>query len=432
MNESNITNESSYPKWRVYYAWTLLFLLYIFDYMDRFIIVALYPFLKSEWGLSDAQCGLFMSAVFWAEVIFALPIATLIDRWSRTKGIGIMAIIWSLATAAGAFTRSFAQLFSTRCIVGVGEAGYSSGGIALISAITRPEKRARWLGFWQAGIPLGQAAGILLGGWIAVNYGWRNALGIVAIPGMIVAFLFFWVKDYKTVELVKSVSNAEATDKVKMGTMDIIKELFRSKSLVLDNFATAAMTFVTTAFITWLSAYLQRFQGISVERSSMMVAGLLIVAFIGAPLGGFLTDQWLKNRANARMLFPAIFTLLSGALLLVGFTLFQGITSYLFIMASGFAITMCLPGALAVTQDVVHPGLRTTSRSVAVIFQTLLGGALGPLVIGILSDMYGLDKALLFLPVISLLSALLFFWGSFYYKKDFDNCEKCQIVFDSK
>jgi MFS family permease len=432
MNESATKRKSSYPRWRVYYAWTLLFLLYIFDYMDRFIIVALYPFLKNEWGLSDAQCGLLMSAVFWAEVIFALPIAALIDRWSRTKGIGIMAFIWSLATAAGAFTRSFTQLFATRCVVGIGEAGYSSGGIALISAITKPEKRARWLGFWQAGIPLGQAMGILLGGWIAVNYGWRNALGIAAIPGMIIAVMFFWVKDYKTVELVKSVSKLAATDKVKMGLMDVIKELFRSKSLVLDNFATAAITFNTTAFISWLSVYLQRFQGMSVERSSMMVAGLLIVAFIGAPLGGFLTDHWLKTRDNARMLFPAICALLSAALLLGGFTLSHGIVAYFFIVASGFFTMMCLPGGLAVTQDVVHPGLRTTSRSVAVILQTLLGGALGPLVIGILSDIYGLDKALLFLPGIGLLTAILFFWGSFYYKDDLDACEKCQIVFDTE
>ena len=429
LNDGTVIQEPVYPRWRVYYAWTLLFLLYIFDYMDRFIVVALYPFLKSEWGLSDAQCGLFMSAVFWAEVIFALPIAALIDRWSRTKGIGIMAIVWSLATAAGAFTRNFAQLFTTRCFVGFGEAGYSSGGIALISAITKPEKRARWLGFWQAGIPIGQAMGILLGGWIAVNFGWRNALGIAAIPGIIVAIMFFWVKDYKTVELVKSIPKEEAAGKVKMGTVDIIKELFRSKSLVLDNFATAAITFLTTAFISWLAVYLQRFQGMSVERSSMMVAGMLIVAFIGAPLGGFLTDQWLKTRPNARMLFPALCALISAALLLAGFTLFHGFTAYLFIVASGFFIMMCLPGGLAVTQDVVHPGLRTTSRSVAVIFQTLLGGALGPLVVGALSDMYGLDKAMMFLPSIGLLAAILFFWGSFYYKKDLDACEKCQIVF---
>jgi predicted MFS family arabinose efflux permease len=431
MKEEKTAQMSSYAQWRVYYAWTLLFLLYIFDYADRMIIVSLYPFLKAEWGLTDAQCGLFMSAVSWAEVLFAFPIATLIDRWSRTKGIGIMAIVWSLATAAGAFTRNFTQLFVTRCVVGLGEAGYSSGGIALISAITKPEKRARWLGFWQAGIPLGQAMGILLGGWIAVHYGWRNALGVVALPGLVVAIMFFWVRDYKTIELTKSVSKQETRARVKMGKLDVLKELFRSKALILNNLGSAAFMFVVTAVVTWLSAYLQRFSGMSIKQSSLMVAGLLIVAFVGAPLGGHFTDQMLKTRANARMLFPAICASAATVILAVGLSFFKGSVLYVFIAASAFFTMMCLPGTLAVTQDLVHPGLRTSSRSVTVIYQTLLGGALGPLVVGALSDAFGLDKAFLILPAVYALSAALFFWGSLYYKKDLDECEKCEIVFEN-
>jgi MFS family permease len=432
MSQSTVTAQSAYSPGRVFYAWILLFFLYIFDYGDRYVMVALYPFLKSEWALTDAQCGLLMSAVSWAEVILAIPIAMLIDRWSRKKGISLMAIIWGIFTAAGAFTRSFAQLFTTRVFVGIGEAGYSSGGIALLSAITRPEKRARWLGFWQAGIPLGQALGIMVGGLIAVAYGWRAALGIFAIPGIIVAILFFWVKDYKTVELTKSVSKDAAVVKVKMGALDVVKELFRSKALVFNNFGSASFIFVTTAIVTWLSAYLQRYQGMNVTNSSMLVAGLLVVSFIGAPLGGFLTDQWLKSRNNARMMFPAFSALIGMLLLTVALFLVNGFAVYLFIMASGFFLMMCLPGALAVTQDLVHPGLRTTSRSVAVVYQTLLGSALAPLVIGVLSDVYGLDNALKFLPAVTLLAAILFFWGSFYYKKDLDDCEKCEIVFENK
>lgn len=63
MSEVPVPGQSEYPRWRVWYTWILLFLLYIFDYADRYIVVSLYPFLKSEWGLSDAQCGLLMSGV---------------------------------------------------------------------------------------------------------------------------------------------------------------------------------------------------------------------------------------------------------------------------------------------------------------------------------------------------------------------------------
>ena len=90
-----------------YFAFILLFLLYMFDYIDRTVIVSLFPFLKKDWGLSDTQCGLLVSAVYWSILIFSLPVSILIDRWSRKKCIGLMALFWGLATLACAFTRNF-------------------------------------------------------------------------------------------------------------------------------------------------------------------------------------------------------------------------------------------------------------------------------------------------------------------------------------
>ena len=58
-----------------YYAFALLFLLYMFDYIDRLVIVSLFPFLKRDWGLTDAQCGLLVSAVYWSILIFSLPVS---------------------------------------------------------------------------------------------------------------------------------------------------------------------------------------------------------------------------------------------------------------------------------------------------------------------------------------------------------------------
>ena len=150
-----------------YIIFILLFLLYMFDYIDRTIVGALFPFLKRDWGISDAQCGLLVSAVYWSILIFSLPVSILVDRWSRKKSIGLMALLWSLATLACAFTRNFGQLFIARTAIGIGEAGYAPGGTAMISAMFPAEKRARMLGFWNASIPLGSALGIMLGGLIA-------------------------------------------------------------------------------------------------------------------------------------------------------------------------------------------------------------------------------------------------------------------------
>lgn len=192
------------------YIFVLLFLLYMFDYIDRMVITSLFPFLKADWNLTDTQCGMLVSAVYWSIVLFTFPVSILVDRWSRRKTIGIMATLWGIATAAGAFTKTFRQLFIVRTVIGVGEAGYAPGGSALLSAIYPQKKRSWMMGLWNASIPLGSAIGVALGGLIAAKWGWRHALGLVALPGIIVAILFFFIKDYKTVGLVK---NAEPKNK---------------------------------------------------------------------------------------------------------------------------------------------------------------------------------------------------------------------------
>ena len=100
--------------WKVFW---LLFLLYMFDYMDRMVVVSLFPFLKQDMGLTDAQCGLLVSAVYWSILIVSFPASVLVDRWSRTKSISFMAAIWSMATLACAFTRTFSRLFMARAVI---------------------------------------------------------------------------------------------------------------------------------------------------------------------------------------------------------------------------------------------------------------------------------------------------------------------------
>jgi predicted MFS family arabinose efflux permease len=105
-----------------WYVFGLLFFLYMFDYVDRMVVVSLFPYLIHDWGLSDTQCGLLVSTVYWSIVILSFPISVVIDRWSRKKCIGFMAVLWSMATVACAFTGNYAQLFFARTLIGVGEA----------------------------------------------------------------------------------------------------------------------------------------------------------------------------------------------------------------------------------------------------------------------------------------------------------------------
>lgn len=398
--------------WKVFW---LLFGLYMFDYMDRMVIVSLFPFLKQDMGMTDAQCGLLVSAVYWSILIFSFPASILVDRWSRTKSISIMAVFWSIATLACAFTKSFPQLFMARAAIGIGEAGYAPGGTAMLSANFPMEKRARILGLWNASIPLGSALGIGIGGFVAHHFGWRHAFGLVAIPGLLLALLFYFVKDYQTIQLTKK----EKTGKeIKMQLVDMAKQFTHNPTLLCNNLAFALNVFITTSLLTWLPTYFHRFDNLAMDKAGMKASSIMVLAIIGAPLGGFLSDMWMKKKENARLLFPAVSSILTGILLFIAFSFFHGKTQYIVLLFVGITAVAFVPSCVAVTQDVVHPGLRAVSLSLNIIIQHLLGSSLAPIVIGKLSDDYGLDKALTVLPVFALLAGVLLFIGSFFYKKD--------------
>lgn len=409
------------------YIFTLLFLLYMFDYIDRLVIVSLFPYIKLDWGLSDAQLGLLVSAVYWSILVFTLPVSILIDRWSRKNCIGFMAIIWCLATAACAFTRNFGQLFSARVAIGAGEAGYAPGGTAMISALYPREKRARMLGFWNASIPLGSAIGIALGGFVAQHFGWQHAFGLVAIPGMIVALLFFGVRDYKTVALVTTDKPGASGPGRAMAWGDLVREFTHKPSLIFNNLAMAGCVFVTTSLLTWLPTYFHRVEGLDMTKAGLKGSAVMLLAIVGAPLGGYLTDRWYKRNKKARLLLPALSSLLTGILLFITFGLLQGVPQYVALLASGIAATGFISGAVAVTQDVVHPGLRAVSLSLNIIIQHVFGSSVGPPVIGALSDRMGLETAVLFIPVFALAAAGLFLVGSFFYVRDLEKVPRVDV-----
>jgi MFS family permease len=425
MNSTGSANDSPAGRGQARYVFTLLFLLYLFDYMDRLVVTSLFPFIKADWGLSDAQCGMLVSAVYWSIVAFTFPVSILVDRWSRKKTIGLMAVVWSVATALCAFTRSFPQLFGARTLIGIGEAVYAPGGTAMISGLYPQEKRSMIMGIWNISIPLGSALGVAIGGIVATHWGWRHAFGLVALPGFIVAVLFFFVKDYKTVDLVKTAE--DGAGKMKMKAKDIFLEFIRNPTLVFTYLGFASVVFCTTSLLTWLPTYFHRVNNIPEDQAGIKAGAVLLLALVGAPAGGFLADRWFRKRINARLLLPAITSIMACVVLFSGLTFFEDGSQYAFILLVGMLVTMFIPAAAAVTQDVVHPGLRAMSYAICVIFQNLLGASLGPIFIGTLSDSYGIKTAMTTLPVFLLLAAILFYIGSFFYEKDLGKVEKVDL-----
>ena len=99
----------------------VLFLIYMSDYIDRYVVASMIDFIKRDWHITDAQAGTLMSVVLLFITIFTVPASILIDRWSRRKMVSLMVFLWSLATMACAFTKNYTQLLVARAFIGIGE-----------------------------------------------------------------------------------------------------------------------------------------------------------------------------------------------------------------------------------------------------------------------------------------------------------------------
>ena len=171
-----------------FYVLAILVFVYTLNFLDRQIIGILAAPLKAEFDLTDTQFGL-LGGIAFASVYstLAIPLAWLADRFSRVWIMTGALAVWSGFTALCGVAGSFTQLFLCRMGVGVGEAGGVAPAYSLISDYFPPSQRARALAVFAFGIPIGTAAGTLVGGLLAATYGWRTAFIVVGLLGVLLA-----------------------------------------------------------------------------------------------------------------------------------------------------------------------------------------------------------------------------------------------------
>src|SRR5438552_6011792 len=171
------------------FALGVVTILNFLNYIDRFILAAVLPRVKSELVLTDFQLGL-LANVFLVTYFVTSPLfGALGDRLSRPRLMSAGVTVWSMATAAAGFTADFVQLLIARAWVGIGEAAYASISPALLSDYFPRALRGRAFAVFYVAIPVGSAAGFLLGGALEHAFGWRAAFYAVGLPGIALSLL---------------------------------------------------------------------------------------------------------------------------------------------------------------------------------------------------------------------------------------------------
>jgi MFS family permease len=402
---------------QAWFAYAMTIALMIFDYIDRQVVVSLFPYMRAEWGLSDKQLGSLVSVVSVTIAIATLPVALVADRASRVKSIVVMATLWSLATISCMFTRGYSALLAVRSLIGLGEAGYGAAGAALISAHFPDRMRSALMGGFLAAASVGSVLGVALGGVIAAHWGWQAAFGVVGVPGLVLSLLYLKVRDYRTVELTQTRSGK--------GTVwAVFTALKRSPTLLWVCVGAAVQVIVLSAVWAWLPSFLNRVHGVAPEQAGMRSALVVLCGALGSVVWGAVCDKAGARWPQWRVLSMALLCLLSALVLGAAFGLpsfgvrLSASTQFALIALGGFFATCTAGPAAAVVISVVHPGVRATGASVLTLCQNLFGLALGPLIAGALSDVVGLERALAVTPLFGIVAAGVLAIGARGYERD--------------
>lgn len=379
------------------YAMFLLLGIYIVNFLDRAVVNILAEPIKNDLGLADWQLGL-MSGLAFAifYTVLGIPIARLAERKNRPMIIGTAVAVWSGFTALSGMANSFLQLVIFRIGVGVGEAGCTPPAHSLIADYVPKEKRASALAFYSMGTPLGGLLGLVMGGLVADAYGWRAAFLVAGAPGIIFALLcWFTLKEPR--KLMAQHSVAIQSTQVTFG--ETLKYLATKKTFWLIALGAAIKAFIGYGHAPFTASFFLRVHGEEVkalaENFGLQSIGFLGLALglmggtagaISAYLGGQIADKYAKTDLRGYVVVPAFASLLAVPIYILAVSVPSASVALWILVINGLLGSLWYGPVYAIGQSIVPPHMRATTSAILLFTINLIGLGLGPLAVGILSD----------------------------------------------
>ena len=397
------------------------------NYMDRYVGAAASPLIQKEFHLSDSQVGLLGSAFLLVYAVAAVPFGFWADRGVRKTVVAAGVAIWSLATLFTGFARSFPQLFVSRAVLGIGEAGYYPAGTSLLSDYFPKEQRGRTMSIWGAGSTFGIAVGFAGGGYIAEKFGWRSAFFFAAVPGILFALLAFGLREPLR-------GNAEkighAVERIHDASLRNFIDLLRIRTLRATILSQTLLYFVLASNAFWLPILLTRRFNLSVGQAGLL-AGVVLVAggLIGTLAGGWIADRRAKSNPSAHLQVGIAGFLLGSIFITIALVAPLNVGPVPVFVPAFVLAVVCLylySGPFtALAQDVVSPGLRASAVTMLLFISHVFGDSHSTFDVGWISDRIGsLQTALLITsPTLLILAAIIAATGLSTVRRDVETME---------
>lgn len=391
------------------YAWyttILLTVVYVFSFIDRYILGLLVEPIKLDLGLSDTEIGLLLGPAFaLLYTTMGLPIGWLADRWRRTWIVAIGVVLWSLATAMCGLAKNFSQLFLARISVGVGEATLAPCALPMIADSFPPEKRGKPVAFYSAALSLGAGIASLAGASVLIwsksagqlslpgvgdLEAWQFAFIAVGAPGVLLGILMFLLREPERQEQIGLTARGKPGLRVAAGYLWADKQFFTGFVAIV-----CVMTIVAYSQ-GWLPAMFARTWGWPAEKYALF-NGIMMLAV--GPLtvnttGWYIDRLQQQGRSDAPVRMMIVGTLILIPSGIVAPLMPTGEIAFGIFAINLIGIAMISAAAPTALLNVTAGEIRSQVTAIYFLVIGVTGLMLGPTAIGVLNDVaFGIDGA---------------------------------------
>jgi MFS family permease len=381
----------------------VLALINFVNFADRQVLNPLVPLLRQHFNVSDTQLGSLQWVLLVILALASIPSGYLADRFNEPRIIATGVLFWSVAAITSGLAPTFTFLFVARGLVGIGEAAYAPAAQSLISDSFSRENRALAQSIFAAGMILGGVSGLALGGIMGERHGWQHAFIIVGLLGVLPGLTAFKLK--------------EPPRRPRSEVVPVMK-LLRVPAFIAMIAAGICITFSSVSFVTWGIDYAKTYKDFSTKEASLSLAIIaLFSSVLGAISAGYFADRLQKKMMYGRVLVIALAFLAAAPFLLLAiqadekWMVLGGFLGAMFFMSWYHGPTT------AVLHDLTPQRAHATAIGVY-MFSTQLLGALGPLLIGKISDMSDLQIGLQAATAVMVFGALLLLLVIYFIRRD--------------
>jgi MFS family permease len=354
----------------------------LLNYIDRNLLPGAQPLLQKALGLTDSSIGAVSSSFFLAYMFAAPLLGWMGDRFSRRRLVLLSVTWWSCALGLAAFNTNIAWFAKVYSMVGVGEAAFGVYAVTLLSDYFPGADRSWALSLFFLAITAGRALGYPIGGWLAEAFGWQAPFRVCALAGLLLMLI-------AARALGEPERQRDATGTTGATRLSSLRMLW-NRAYLFAVLGLAMQSFALSGLSIWLPTYLHRFAGYSVTHAATFVGAVTLVGGLGGTwLGGLLGERLFRRERRALYWLSAASLFLAApfvaAILLQSPQMVSG-----GVIGSQFFLALNLGPLNTAILNSVPASVRSTAVAAALFLVHALGDALSPLLIGLVSDSFGL------------------------------------------